>query len=80
VARLAEVFAYAAGRIAILPGAGISAESVGALRGLPLSEVHASCSGPVPGDPAALAFGFASPTARRTDAARVAALKAALSH
>lgn len=80
VARLAEVFAYAAGRIAILPGAGITAETVGALRHLPLTEVHASCAGPVDADPAALAFGFASPTARRTDAGRVAALKAALSH
>lgn len=80
VARLAEVFAYAVGRITILPGAGITAETVGALRGLPMTEVHASCSGPVAADPADLAFGFASPTARRTDPARVAALKAALSH
>lgn len=80
VARLAEVFAYAAGRITILPGAGISAETIGALRHLPLTEVHASCAGPIPPDPAALAFGFASPTARRTDMARVRALKAALSH
>lgn len=79
-ARLAEIFTYAAGRITILPGAGISADTVAALRHLPLSEVHASCSGPIPPDPAALAFGFASATAKRTDPARVAALKAALSH
>lgn len=78
--RLAEIFAHAAGRITILPGSGISAETVGALRHLPLTEVHASCSGPFAADPASLSFGFASPTARRTEAARVAALKVALSH
>lgn len=78
LARLAEVARYSAGRIRIMPGAGVSAETVAPLLSLPIAEVHASCSGPVPPDPAALAFGFASPAARRTDAARVRALKAAL--
>lgn len=77
-ARLAEILAHAAGRIRILPGAGISAQTVGPLLALGVTEVHASCAAPLPPDPAALAFGFASPTTRRTDAARVAALKAAL--
>ena len=78
VARLAEVVGYAAGRISVLPGAGISAETVGPLLGLGVDEVHASCAGPIAPDAAALGFGFASAGARRTDAGRVRALKAAL--
>lgn len=78
VARLAEIMDHAGGRITILPGAGISADTIGALRGLPLGEVHASCRGPVAADPASVAFGFAPRDAKRCDAARVRALKAAL--
>lgn len=78
VARLAEIMDHAGGRITILPGAGISADTIGALRGLPLGEVHASCRGPVAADPASVAFGFAHQDAKRCDAARVRALKAAL--
>lgn len=78
VARLAEIMDHAGGRIIILPGAGISADTIGALRGLPLGEVHASCRGPVAADPASVAFGFAPRDAKRCDAARVRALKAAL--
>lgn len=78
VARLAEIMDHAGGRITILPGAGISADTIGALRGLPLGEVHASCRGPVAADPASVAFGFAPRDAKRCDAAQVRALKAAL--
>lgn len=78
IARLVEVVSYARGRILILPGAGISAQTVAPLLALPVSEVHASCGGPFPPDAKALAFGFARPDARRTDVARVRALKAAL--
>lgn len=78
VARLAEIMDHAGGRITILPGAGISADTIGALRGLPLGEVHASCRGPMAADPASVAFGFAPRDAKRCDAARVRALKAAL--
>lgn len=78
VARMAEIMDHAGGRITILPGAGISADTIGALRGLPLGEVHASCRGPVAADPASVAFGFAPRDAKRCDAARVRALKAAL--
>ncbi len=77
-ARLAEVMLHARGRIIVMPGAGISAATIGALAGLPLCEVHASCAGPVQGDARDLAMGFSLAGARRTDAARVAALKAAL--
>lgn len=78
VARLAEVMAHAAGRITVMPGAGISAATLDRLAHLPLTEVHASCSGPIAEDPVTTAFGFAMPGAKRTDAARVRALKTAL--
>lgn len=70
----------ARGRIAIMPGAGINAGNIGAiLSAVPVSDIHASCSAPAPAaDPRALAFGFASPTARRTSAALVRALRDAL--
>ena len=78
ITRLAEIVDYAAGRIGILPGAGISAETAGTLRNLKIEELHASCSAPVMGDAKSIAFGFASPNARRTDAGRVRALKAVM--
>jgi copper homeostasis protein CutC len=55
-----------------MPGSGVSAETVQALQGLPLTEVHGTCS--VPGPVAPLGFG----APRRTSAARVRALKAAV--
>jgi copper homeostasis protein len=72
IGRLGRTIAQAGGRISVMPGAGVSAETIGALKGLPLREVHGSCS--VPG--AAAPLGFGAP--RRTDAGRVRALKAAL--
>ncbi len=69
---LDRAFALAAGRISVMPGAGVSAETVGSLRGLPLREVHGSCSVATKAAP----MGFGAP--RQTDAARVRALKAAL--
>lgn len=76
ITRLAEIVDYAAGRIGILPGAGISAETAGPFMDLKIEELHASCSAPVLGDAKAIAFGFASPNARRTDTGKVRALKA----
>jgi copper homeostasis protein len=79
-ALLERLFSRAAARITIMPGAGITAQTIPTLRHLPLTEVHASCaiahlqSGP------AVTFGFAAPTLRRTDAAQVRALRAALNN
>ena len=79
VARLERMMRAGAGRVTIMPGAGVSTETLPALTGLPLREVHASCSVPLP-PPAALVadLGFQPPGARRTDAGRVAAMRAAL--
>jgi copper homeostasis protein len=70
--RLAEMISAARGRIAIMPGAGVSAETANLLRALRVTQVHASCSVPGPAAP----MGFGAP--RVTSADRVLALKAAL--
>jgi copper homeostasis protein len=73
-------FDAAAGRITIMPGAGINAGNVDLLRArLPLTDVHASCSAPLPApSPLVAAFGFDAGGRRQTDSDKVAALKAAL--
>jgi copper homeostasis protein len=80
LAGLQRCFDAAAGRIAIMPGAGINAANVGLLRArLPLTDVHASCSVPLPAaSPQVLAFGFDSGQRRQTSRDNVRALKAAL--
>nr|WP_315254707.1 copper homeostasis protein CutC [uncultured Duganella sp.] len=80
LAGLRRCFDAAAGRIAIMPGAGINADNIGQLRAqLPLTDVHASCSQPLPpASPAVLAFGFDSGNRRQTSDEKVSALKAAL--
>lgn len=80
LAGLARCFDAAAGRIAIMPGAGIDADNVAPLRArLPLTDVHASCSAPLPAPaPAVAAFGFDAGGRRRTSSALVARLKAQL--
>lgn len=77
-ATLAGMMAAAGTECIIMPGSGISAETLPRLTHLPLREVHASCAAPLPAGGAALAFGFQSDTEKRTERARVAALKAAL--
>lgn len=76
--RLASLMAQAKGRITVMPGAGISAETLSALRDLPLREVHASCSAPVLASGRVVDFGFAARVGRRTDGARLRDLRAAL--
>ena len=79
VARLARMMRAAAGRLVVMPGAGVAPETLPALAALPLAEVHASCSVPSPPPEERLAaLGLQPPGARRTDAARVAAMRAAL--
>lgn len=80
VADLERAHRAAAGRIAIMAGAGLSADNVAALlRAVPLGEVHASCSR-VAGtrDPRAAALGFGDTAPRRTHADEVRRMKAAL--
>lgn len=77
---LAGIIASANGRISIMPGSGVTIDSVGDLLArLPLTEVHSSCSRNEPArDPRLVSLGFVAPSARRTDTALVRALKARL--
>lgn len=78
-ANLERLFKLAGSRVTIMPGSGITAETVSELRGLPLREVHASCAAERGVLPAMVAFGFAGATTRQTDPDRVRALRQALS-
>lgn len=77
---MARLRAMSGHGVTVMPGGGISAAGLGAFAGLPLHEVHASASVPAPPPPDArvVEFGFHPPALRRTDAGRVAALRAAL--
>ncbi len=79
LADLARAHAWAAGRLAIMAGSGLSAGNVGTLLArVPLGEVHGSCSAAVgPGDANAQRLGFGE-SRRRTDADEVRRMKASL--
>jgi copper homeostasis protein len=77
---LAEAIAAAKGRVSIMPGSGVSAENAHELLILGVSELHASCSSPAGAAGGKLLdFGFQAAAARRTDADKVRAFKAAIS-
>lgn len=76
--RLASLMAQAKGRIVVMPGGGLSAETLAPFKGLPLREVHASCSAPVLASGRVVDFGFAARIGRRTDGARLRDLCAGL--
>ena len=80
LAVLEQLFEQSAGRISIMPGAGIHAANARLLKArLPLREVHGSCSKPMPSAHGLAAnLGFAHDGQRETDAALVRALKVAL--
>jgi copper homeostasis protein len=77
---LERAIAIAAGRISIMPGAGVNVQTIDRLLPrLNIAEIHASCSVAArQPDERALALGFAVEGARRTDAATVRLLKARL--
>lgn len=76
--RLSLMMRVARGRLIIMPGSGVSRDTLPSLAQLPLTEVHASCATAMPAAGAPLAFGFQSSNDKRTDRTKVAALKAAL--
>ena len=78
LSRLALMMQVANGRLVVMPGSGVSVQTLPALRQLPLTEVHASCAVPLATGGRALEFGFQTAADKRTDRARVAELKAAL--
>ncbi len=71
--------AQAAGRIAILPGAGVNAANAAQIAALGVQEIHASCSAATPAQGDVARFGFAGPEGlRETRADLVRALRASL--
>jgi copper homeostasis protein len=77
-ARIAALTRQAAGRIVIMPGAGVSAGNAARMLGLGTRELHGSCSVTVHADGPEVALGFGPATARQTDAATVRAVKRAM--
>ncbi|APG82981.1 copper homeostasis protein CutC [Sinorhizobium americanum CCGM7] len=80
VDRLEELVEMAAGRLSIMPGSGVTIDSIDRLLPrLGVIEVHSSCSVREPAtDVRMVEMGFAPAVARRTDAATVRAMKARL--
>ncbi len=79
-ATLAAMMERAGPDCTIMPGSGLTAATLPRLAHLPLREVHASCATILPSARPPVAMGFQSASAKRTDRAAVAALKAALAH
>lgn len=79
--QLAEIVSLAKGRLSVMPGSGVTLETVDALLDrLTVGEVHSSCSVREPAqDQRLVDMGFVSADRRRTDVATVRAMKAKLS-
>ena len=78
MARIAALVAQAAGRITVMPGSGVNTGNAAMLKGLGISEIHASCSATTPVTGKVVEMGFAPPVRRQTDANAVRALRKAL--
>lgn len=77
-ARIAALVQRAAGRITVMPGSGVNPGNAALLKGLGISEIHASCSASIPGAGRVVEMGFAPPVQRQTAADQVRALRRAL--
>lgn len=75
VARIGALVAQAAARIAVMAGAGVTAETAPELLAQGVRELHGSCAEDFPEGGKVVAMGFGPATGRRTSAARVRALK-----
>jgi copper homeostasis protein len=73
--QIARLVAQAAGRIGIMAGAGVTAETAPGLLALGVRELHGSCSEPFAFRGRVSEMGFGPEIERRTGAARVRALK-----
>ncbi|WP_438750993.1 copper homeostasis protein CutC [Pararhizobium sp. O133] len=77
---LAEIIRLVNGRLSIMPGSGVTIDTVGGmLERLAVNEVHSSCSRSEPAkDDRLVSLGFVASSARMTNAGLVRALKARL--
>jgi copper homeostasis protein len=76
--RIAALLKQAAGRITVMPGSGVNPGNAVLLKGLGITEIHASCSAQTPVTGRVVEMGFAPPVQRQTDADAVRALRKAL--
>jgi copper homeostasis protein len=76
--RIAALLGQAAGRIGVMPGSGVNPGNAAWLKGLGITEIHASCSATTMVSGRVVEMGFAAPVRRQTDAQAVRALRAAL--
>lgn len=74
-ARIGELAAQASGRIVIMPGAGVTAQTAPVLLAQGVRELHGSCTEDFPLGGKVVAMGFGPAVERRTSAARVRALR-----
>lgn len=77
-ARIGALVRHAAGRISIMPGSGVNPGNAAMLKGLGITELHASCSASTPVTGRAVEMGFSPPVLRQTAAGQVRALRTAL--
>lgn len=77
-ARIAALVGQAAGRITVMPGSGVTPGNAAMLKGLGITEIHASCSVSTPVSGRVVEMGFAPPVRRQTAADQVRALRRAL--
>jgi copper homeostasis protein len=76
--RIADLVAQVAGRIAVMPGSGVNPGNAAMLKGLGISEIHASCSALTPVAGRVVEMGFSPPVKRQTAADQVRALRKVL--
>ena len=76
--RIAALVTQAAGRISIMPGSGVNPGNAALLKGLGITEIHASCSGSVAAMGRVVEMGFGPAVIRQTSADQVWALRRAL--
>ena len=76
--RIAALVRQAAGRITVMPGSGVNPGNATLLKGLGITEIHASCSASTQLSGRVVEMGFAPPVRRQTVANAVRALRAAL--
>ena len=79
LAELSAMVEWAAGRLEIMPGAGITSQNAAAILSASGARwLHGSCSRPVPSDPAHQRLGFATGRERATDPDEIRALIASI--
>jgi copper homeostasis protein len=76
--RIAALVKQGAGRLSVMPGSGVTPANAAMLKGLGITDIHASCSAGVPVSGLAVEMGFAPAVWRQTAADQVRALRAAL--